>query len=373
MILYHDIESKAIQFHDCIIRRMSENRNNILKAIRFEKPDYIPMVFHINEASWNHYSSDDLKELMADHKLLFPDFQDGPGRAELDYVIPERVGKPFLDGWGCLWETAMDGIVGSVTKHPLANWDNFDGYTSPDPQVDSGKGAVDWTMVRQNIDSAKANNEFTVGGLRHGHTFLQLVDIRGYENLLFDMSDDDARLWKLIEMVEHFNAEIIKNYLDIGVDMMTYAEDLGMQNGPMISPEMFYKYIKPSYERLMKPAVDAGRIIHMHSDGHIHELVEGLIDGGVAALNLQDLVNGIDWIKENLKGRVCIDLDIDRQRITPKGTPADVDALIREEVEKLGSKEGGLMMIYGLYPGVPLKNVKALMDSMEKYAFYYST
>ena len=50
----------------------------------------------------------------------------------------------------------------------------------------------------------------------------------------------------------------------------------------------------------------------------------------------------------------------------------DIDALIREEVSKLGSREGGLSMIYGLYPGVPLENVKALMDAMEKYAFYYS-
>jgi hypothetical protein len=65
-------------------------------------------------------------------------------------------------------------------------------------------------------------------------------------------------------------------------------------------------------------------------------------------------------------------LDIDRQNITPHGTPAQVDALIREEVEKLGSKQGGLMMIYGLYPGVPLENVGALMDAMEEYTAYYS-
>jgi len=30
------------------------------------------------------------------------------------------------------------------------------------------------------------------------------------------------------------------------------------------------------------------------------------------------------------------------------------------------------MMIYGLYPGVPLRNVRALMDAMETYAAYYS-
>ena len=65
-------------------------------------------------------------------------------------------------------------------------------------------------------------------------------------------------------------------------------------------------------------------------------------------------------------------LDIDRQRITPFGSPSEIDALIREEVEKLGSPKGGLMMIYGLYPGVPLENAKALMDAMERYATYYT-
>lgn len=95
------------------------------------------------------------------------------------------------------------------------------------------------------------------------------------------------------------------------------------------------------------------------------------IDGGVDALNLQDLVNGVDWIAENLKSRVRIDLDIDCQKITPYGTPVQVNALIRDEIVKLGSKDGGLMMIYGLYPGAPLENVRAVMDAMEKYAFYY--
>ena len=47
-------------------------------------------------------------------------------------------------------------------------------------------------------------------------------------------------------------------------------------------------------------------------------------------------------------------------------------ALIREEVEKVATPQGGLTMIYGLYPGVPLENVKALMDAMEKYSFYFS-
>lgn len=52
--------------------------------------------------------------------------------------------------------------------------------------------------------------------------------------------------------------------------------------------------------------------------------------------------------------------------------PTDIDALIREEVEKVGSPLAGLMMIYGLYLGVPLRNAEAVMDAMERYAWYYA-
>ena len=38
----------------------------------------------------------------------------------------------------------------------------------------------------------------------------------------------------------------------------------------------------------------------------------------------------------------------------------------------IGRKEGGLTMIYGLYPGIPLENVRALMDAMERYMGYFS-
>jgi uroporphyrinogen decarboxylase len=174
-------------------------------------------------------------------------------------------------------------------------------------------------------------------------------------------------------MLEEFNTGLVRNYIKHGkAEWMGFAEDLGMQRGPMLSPQNFTDYIQPSYRRLMNMAHAAGCIVHVHADGDLRALMDDLLDCGVDVLNLQDLVNGIDWIAQHLVGRICIDLDIDRQHITPYGTPARIDALLREEVEKLGSRQGGLMMIYGLYPGVPLANAKALMDAMERYATYYS-
>ncbi len=344
---------------------------NTLRAIRFERPEHIPVVFWINPACWHHYRRDALLELMADHRILFPDF-DAESEPEPELAPYERAGVPYTDAWGCVWQTTDDGITGAVTGHPLADWADFEGFVPPDPEVTNGVMSIDWVAVKDRIVSAETDENHYAGSLEHGHAFQRLSYLRGYENLLLDMADNDPRLWSLIEMVETFSTEIIRHYLDLGAAMMRYPEDLGMQVGPMLSPDHFRSYIKPMYERLMGQAHNAGCLVHTHSDGDIRDLVDDLMISGVDALNLQDLVNGIDWIAANLKGRVCIDIDIDRQQITRFGSPGQIDGLIREEVEKLGSPEGGLMMIYGLYPGVPIENVKAVMDSMERYAEFYT-
>jgi uroporphyrinogen decarboxylase len=340
---------------------------NTLRAIRFDRPGHIPVVFWINPACWHHYPQEVLLELVANHRLLFPV---PPSPAE--FAPWERAGKPYVDSWGCTWETTDDGITGSVTKHPLADWDVIDTFKAPDPAQTNGMAPIDWQRIKEKIAGIKRANEYPVGSLEHGHTFLRLSYLRGYERLLYDMADGDAGLRRLIDMAETFSLGIVRRYIDLGVAMMRYPEDLGMQRGPMLAPEHFRQYIKPVYERLMAPARAAGCLVHMHSDGDIRDLVDDLVVSGVDALNLQDLVNGIDWIEARLKGRVCIDLDVDRQSVTRFGTPAQIDALIREEVQKLGSPRGGLMMIYGLYPGVPLENVAALMDALERYATFYA-
>lgn len=346
-------------------------KENLLKAIRFEKPDYIPMTFHINEACFHSYQPDDLFELMEQHPFLFPNFQKS-NYIKHSFAKNARRDHPYTDDFGCIWKTTTDGIVGSVHDHPLSDWENYKTYLFPNPEYSTGLESIDWIEFEQNCQIKHDAGEIVYGSLRHGHTFLQLCDLRGYENLLFDMMDEEPLLSDLISKLETFNLSQISHFLKANVDIIRIPEDLGMQRGPMLSVDNFLKYIYPTYQHLITASKQGGKIVHMHSDGDIRLLANYIIDAGVDIFNIQDLVNGIDWICENLKGRVCVDLDIDRQSITPFGSPAQIHSLIREEVAKIGSKDGGLTMIYGLYPGVPLKNVKAVMDAMEQYAFYYN-
>lgn len=301
------------------------SRPNEVRAALFDKPDHIPMTFVVNDSCWMNYDQNQLCDLLESHPFLFPEFK----RPELPFVpnysYVARKDEPYKDDFGCLWKTSMDGITGCVVEHPLADLDDLATYVWPDPEKCMGIGAVDWAAEQKRLDALKA-----------------------------------------------FNQGIVDHYLDIGVDQMSYAEDLGMQVGPMISPSLFKTYIKPSYQRIMKKAREKGVLIHMHSDGDIRTLVDDLVDGGVQVINLQDKVNGVDWIASHFANRTCVELDIDRQETTLNGTPEDIDQMIREDVEKLSSPSGGLWMIYGLYPQIPIENAKAVMDAMTKYAYYWS-
>jgi uroporphyrinogen decarboxylase len=346
-------------------------RENWLRAARFERPDTIPIRMDINNACWHHYPQDALQALMVEHRLLFPDYRARPLPIRPTYAPWRVAGAPYTDSWGCVWETLENGITGAIVRHALPTWDALDGYGAPDPEHQDGWGRLDWHLETQRIAAARQRGRLAHGSLRHGHTFLTLTYIRSYQGLIFDMSDGEPRLWTLLGMVEEFNRSLVRRYLALGVEWMGYPEDLGMQRGPMLSPVHFRTYIAPLYRRLMAPAREAGCVVHMHADGDIRALADDLLACPIDVLNVQDLVNGLAWLRENLMGRVCIDLDLDRQRVTRFGTPAEIDALVREAVTTLGSHQGGLMLTHGLMPGLPLENVRALMDAMERYAGYY--
>ncbi len=349
------------------------HRENSIRAWRFQRPAWIPVSSGFPAPCWDYYGPEALEDIHLSHPIIFPGYERGsiwPDHLPISaYTI---AGRRYTDPWGCIWETRVTGMVGAVVSHPVSSWDAFTGLRAPDPETSDGLLPLDWKKLAAGAAAARAAGHLVCFWLAHGHTFLRLQDLRGFENLLLDMADDEPRLPALIRMVEEFNAALVDRFLALGPDMIGIPEDLGSQAGPLISPSCFRKYVKPSYLRLTRPIKERGVLVHEHSDGRILDLVDDLIEAGGDVLNLQDLVNGIDDIGRTVKGRVAIDLDIDRQEITVKGTPRDVESHVRECVEKLGSPEGGLSLSYQPWPPTPLANVRAVLDAMERYCTRWS-
>ena len=338
-----------------------------LRAIRFDGPAYVPVNFQINKACAHDPDVRRLETLIRSHPLLFPDPERRITDLHSEPAPWQREGEPYRDPWGCLWQTTEHGITGCVVEHPLEDWANWPSWTPPNPERFNGWGPFDWDATAASRNTQLERGELRDGALRHGFLFLTLTYLRGFENAIFDMHDAEPRLDELLHAIERFDAEMVRRHLDTQIDVLRYPEDLGAQQSPMISPELFRKYLKPIYARLMRPAVQRGIVVHMHSDGYVMDLVDDLIECGVNVLNIQDVVNGIDRIAEQLRGRVAIDLDLDRRGIVHTGTPDDVDRHVREVIHKLATPNGGLLLMYDLYPGVPMDNVAALMDALETH------
>ncbi|MBN2450921.1 MAG: hypothetical protein JXR77_11060 [Lentisphaeria bacterium] len=340
-------------------------RERRLAAVRFRYPDRIPVAMDFTGDCWERHGSAALDRIMADHPRLWPGHRPKPPGWRPTHAPWRRAGVPYTDSWGCLWETIADGTTGAVVRHPLADWSAFEGFGPPDPAAQDGWGAIDWEVRKAALRAARESGRLAAGGLRHGHLFLTLTYLRGFENLLFDMADEEPRLGDLVAMIEAFSAEHVRRWLALGVEWLGYPEDLGMQVGPMLSPAQFRRWIQPSYQRLMAPAKDRGVVVHMHCDGDVRDLAEDLLDCGVDVLNIQDEVNGIDWMRENLRGRVAIHLDIDRQHIPVHGRPRDIEAHIRRVVSELADPRGGLLLHASVGPSVPLENAAALATALE--------
>ena len=350
---------------------MISSRENYLRAARFQKPEWIPAGVHINDASWNLWRKD-MEKVALKFPEYFPHVREGWRDYEHYVFAPAyRKNEKFRDNWGCVWETKEDGIEGVVTEFPLADWENLNAWHMPDIETQADRGPMDWKRTAESMRAARERGELVGGGLPHGFLFLRATYLRGFENALCDMALEDEDFSRLFEQLVAYNGELVRRYLEIGVDVMHFPEDLGMQNGPFISPELFEKWFVPAYARLMKPCREQGVLTHFHSDGKTLDILDAQIRAGVDIVNPQDLVNGIDELAGRIRGRACIELDIDRQTVLPYGTPKEIDELIEEEIRKLGSRDGGLMMIAGIYPPTPPENVEALCGALRKYREYW--
>jgi len=340
------------------------DREKWLKNVEMRGCDEIPCRVAFAGAVRNQY-----RERLLEVMKKYPELVGTPSAPEAwnDFGPRHRYRQRWRDRWGCEWDNRYGGIEGQVVEHPLADWSRLATFEPPDPAGGDDMRSIDWKETEENIRRARQKGEFTGGGVSHGFLFQRLYYLRGFNNLMMDIATRDPRLDQLIETIVQFNMELVKRQLQFGVDVMYFGDDLGMQDRLTISPSDWRRYIKPGYATLFAACREAGTHVYLHSDGYFLDIMPDLIEIGVTILNPQDLCNGLENIKRELKGKICIDLDIDRQKIVPWGTPAEIDAHIRKCVQTLSSPQGGLMLVCGIYPGTPLENIEAVLAAMSKY------
>jgi len=348
------------------------DKETLLRTVNYDYPGAVPVIFHINMACWDYYDRNQLSEIILDHPHLFPEGL--PSYSNPTEAVPYppwcREDSPWTDPWGCVWETKMSGFIGTVIEHSISDLQEIDSFIPPDPHKTTHWYPVHWEKGESPTGgSIGFFSCLRSGEIGHGHTFLKLLDILGYEEAIYALYDEPSELKTLLGMIENFNLGLVERFVTYAdVEWMGFAEDLGMQKGPMLSPKMFRKQILPLYKSIMAPAEHHGAIIHMHSDGDIRDLAADLLTLPVRVFNIQDRVNTLEWIARTLKNKVTVDLDIDRQFITQQGDPEKVVHYLQYLMQTMYDEAGGLILTYGLYPGTPMPIIKTMADYLEEVA-----
>ncbi|MHC4442974.1 MAG: uroporphyrinogen decarboxylase family protein [Planctomycetota bacterium] len=311
-----------------------------IKAITGRFPDRIPISVEILPAAWIKYR-EALDEIVQRHPLIFGQ----PPQTPRNYDAIEREtyqAGQHLDVWGCVWTNLKTGMEAMVTSHPVPTREAVHLLRIPDRDDD----------------------------MPHGFMYLRLADLRGFEEIMIDFAEEPPELQMLIDKVLQYNLRQARRKLAQieGQEQIVYlADDLGMQTSLPISPEKWRKYLKPCYSQIFTPFRESGHYVYLHSDGHILEIIPDLIECGISVINPQVGANGLENLAEVCNGKVCVDLDLDRQMF-PFCRPEQIDAHVRQAVEILGSPAGGLWLKAEINHDVPLKNIQAICNALEKYS-----
>ncbi|MFP4384496.1 MAG: uroporphyrinogen decarboxylase family protein [Spirochaetia bacterium] len=151
------------------------------------------------------------------------------------------------------------------------------------PEVDSG-GRFDRDKLIQQVKAFHDAGYFVQGSVM-GVWYGIYYYLTKFDNILMFMACEPEAARKLFDMTGRFSLESAKILLECGVDSIFTPSDLGSGQGLLFSPAMFREYVYPWLNELADLAHAYGAYLHLHSHGHIQDIMDGIVEAGVDIIN----------------------------------------------------------------------------------------
>ena len=353
-----------------------KHRERVEMALNRERPDRCPM-----QISFTPEFAARLRADMEIHGRRVHNPHGGGNTYELERALGEdmlltSVGwansyymdtMPYEDEWGIQWKLQRydtpfgEGYYTEISHHPLADDNAVSSYQPPDPNrpglyVDSER------MVRDFSD------EYWIVGVTVTTIFETAWALRGLEQMMLDMILDPDLANHLLDIPYHYHLAAAKKLAALGVDMIWTGDDVGSQNQMLISPDMWRTFLKPrmadfvSEVKAINPAIK----VAYHTDGNVEPIIPELIEVGIDVLNpIQPASMNPAEIKRKYGDKLCFWGTVDEQHTLPFGTPADVEAEVRERLRTVG-QDGSLILAptHHVQLDTPLENFWAMVDTI---------
>lgn len=332
------------------------SRERVLRSLEFRTPDRPPR--DLWALPWvSQYQPEALAAL---HQRFPMDIAGLAvlGPSDRAKGVPCRIGT-YTDDWGCVWHCAEDGVVGEVKGPAVADWSALATFTPPREMLD--RADLDTANRTCHKIRTQPDPRFVNCG-SHVRPFERLQFLRGSENLYMDLGEQSAEFFRLREMVLDFECRAMTLAATCDADAVSFMDDWGSQTGLLISPAQWRAVFKPMYRTYCDIARKQGKKIFFHSDGHIMDIYEDLIEIGVDAVNSQLFCMDIEQIARRFKGRITFWGEIDRQHVLPRGSVADVRAAVQRVRTALDDGQGGVIAQCEWGVNNPPANITAVYD-----------
>lgn len=325
-------------------------RETVRAAVAHREPDHVP--YHFD------FAPPTLRRLQQHYGAA--DIQPFVGNCLVWLVPPKawtKVGEDLeRDEFGVVWRT-NDLNRGYVADHPLK-------------EAAFRRDSLPRYDLRQRyafLDEAvkKHGDIFTVvvvGDLLERAGFM-----RGLDNLLMDLYLNPGFVEDLLDTLTEIILKNIEEICRYGVDGLFLSDDYGLQNGPMMRPEMWDRFLKPRVSRIFAAMKSHGKTAVLHSCGNVEAFIPGLIEAGLDVLHpIQPEAMDIYGLKRRFGDRLCLYGGIRTQSTLPFCAPDEVRAEVKAVAERM-AVGGGFILAPGitLQHDVPLANLLALIDAAQ--------
>jgi uroporphyrinogen decarboxylase len=332
------------------------SRERVNKTINFIEPDKVPISFGSSVPDGINYQC--YKELL-DFNGIKAKIHYCHKRGEL--VIPdEEILEKFKVDTRGLYFNSPDRVVKEITLGDKKNEEYLE-----------DEWHIVWRKVGYNyIDCI---NPF-------GH--IENPSIGDLRNFSWPDPDDSKRFEKLEikakDLYEKTNYAVILNLPNGVIHMgqqLRGGDDIGTQNGPLLSVEMYRKFIKPSHKEMIEVIKKYSNAkVDFHSCGSVYEFIPDIIDNGTDILNpVQVTAKNMDT--EKLKSEFGKDLvfhgGIDIQNVLAQGSFKDIEEEIKKRIRNLAPNGGFILSTtHNMKPDIHPKNINSMFYLANKYGKY---
>ncbi|MFW9911963.1 MAG: uroporphyrinogen decarboxylase family protein [Candidatus Thorarchaeota archaeon] len=273
------------------------------------------------------------------------------------------------------------GHYWEVTHFPWANFaevDQVKEYPWPDADDPSRmEGVVEWARyLHEETDYA------VVGMVGGPWGVFEICEhyMRGFDKFLIDLGQNpklaEAMMDKAMELALDMN-RVLLNGVGKYLDIVQVGDDLGHQDGLIMSPRMYRKLVKPRHKKIygdIHKRAPHVKILY-HSCGAIEPMINDLIEVDVDILNpIQPLAKGMDSfsLKEKYGNKLTFHGGVDLQRaMSERGTSKDLRSEIDTRLKALGH-DGGYILApaHNIQPDSTPEKILEMYDYAEKRGRY---